>query len=194
MAFKLKKFNNLDGIEGFSKSLIENHLGLYEGYVTNINKLDEKIISLWKSGEMDSPEFSELKRRSPWEFNGMRLHELYFENMVKTGKKLKENSFFLKKLNSRYGSIEKWQTSFKATGMMRGIGWVILYYDKDSDNFYNVWINEHDVGHFVGAKPILVMDVFEHAYMLDYGTKKAQYIDAFLKIINWQIVEKRFEN
>ena len=89
-------------------------------------------------------------------------------------------------------SYQDWEKAFKAVGTMRGIGWVILYYDPEGKRFFNCWVNEHDVGHLAGAIPLLVMDVFEHAYMVDYGLKKADYIEAFFKAIDWSVVEKRF--
>ena len=90
-----------------------------------------------------------------------------------------------------FGSYDFFEKDFKAMGAMRGIGWVILYYDKQAERLFNVWINEHDTGHFSGCVPLLVMDVFEHAYMLDYGIKRADYIEAFMKAINWEAVGKR---
>jgi len=84
-----------------------------------------------------------------------------------------------------------WEKDSRAMAAMRGIGWVILYYDKQADRLFNVWINEHDVGHFSGCAPLLAIDVFEHAYLIDYGTKRADYIDAFMKVIDWKVVEKR---
>ena len=84
------------------------------------------------------------------------------------------------------------EKDFKANASMRGIGWVVLYYDPLSKKLFNVWINEHDVGHLSGCIPILVLDVFEHAYMVDYGLKKVDYIEAFFKAIDWDIIAKRF--
>ncbi len=95
-------------------------------------------------------------------------------------------------ITDNFGSLESWEKDFRAMGAMRGIGWVVLYYDKTSNKLFNVWINEHDAGHFAGCAPLLVMDVFEHAYMTDYGLKKADYISAFLKVVDWAEVEKRF--
>jgi Fe-Mn family superoxide dismutase len=91
-----------------------------------------------------------------------------------------------------FGSLENWERDFRATGALRGIGWVILYYDSAAGRLFNVWVNEHDVGHLSGAFPILVMDVFEHAFMIDYGLKRADYIEAFFKAIDWSSVAKRF--
>jgi len=185
---KAKDFNNLVGIKGFSENLLKNHFSLYQGYVNNINK----IIELLENTNKSSPEFAELNRRFGWEFNGMRLHELYFENMKKGGIKINKNGALFKKIVLDFGSFEKWEEEFKSIGAMRGVGWVVLYYDPSSDRLFNIWINEHDVGHLAGAKPLLVMDVFEHAYMIDYGIKKADYIKAFFELIDWDIVERRF--
>ena len=133
---------------------------------------------------MQLPQYAELKRRLGWEFDGMRLHELYFENLG--GKAMMDKSGKLAvKLAAEFGSMETWEKDFRATGSMRGIGWAILYQDNMSGKFFNQWINEHDGGHPAGCNPVLVMDVFEHAYMLDYGLKRAAYIDAFFKNIDW---------
>ena len=120
----------------------------------------------------------------------MRLHELYFGNMAKTFGLLNDISLS-QKLAGEWGSLELWQKDFCAMGAMRGIGWVILYHDKPAKRFFNVWINEHDMGHFAGCTPLLVMDVFEHAYMLDYGLKRADYITAFWQAIDWGVVSAR---
>jgi len=187
MPYEPKKFESLLGTPGFSDLLLKNHFTLYEGYVTNTNK----IISLEKTPP-GTPEYAELKRRFGWEFNGMRLHELYFWSMVKGGKALDGNGHLAKKIEADFGSLGNWEADFRATGMMRGIGWVILYYDLHSKKLFNIWVNEHDVGHLAGAEPLLVMDVFEHAYMTDYGLKKADYIGAFFKAIDWESVSQRY--
>lgn len=194
MAYESKNYEHLLGTKGFSDILLKNHFTLYQGYVTNTNKLVDTMMTMVKDSKANTPEFAELKRRFGWEFNGMRLHEYYFGNMKKDGSKLNEHSKLHKKIVDVFGSYETWINGFKATGTIRGIGWAILYYDKLADKLYNVWINEHDTGHFAGCVPILIMDVFEHAFMLDYGTKKADYIEAFFNAINWEEAEKRFEN
>ena len=193
MTYEAKNFDNLLGTQGFSDQLLKNHFTLYQGYVTNTNKLADLMMSMVKEGKTAAPEFAELKRRFGWEFNGMRLHELYFGNMKKSGSQLNKNSQLFKKLTEIFGSLENWEKAFKAVGTMRGIGWVILCYDKQGDKLFNIWINEHDVGHLAGTTSLLIMDVFEHAYMLDYGLKKADYIEAFFKAIDWDVVSKRFE-
>jgi len=192
MAFTAKDYSKLTGMEGFSETLLKNHFTLYQGYVTNTNKVTDALATMLKEGKTVSPEYAELKRRVGWEFDGMRLHELYFENLG--GKtRLAKTGVLGKLMETSFGSYEAWEQDFKATGSMRGIGWVVLYYDVPSCQLCNVWINEHDGGHLAGCQPILIMDVFEHAYMLDYGLKKADYIGAFFKNINWSAAEKRIK-
>lgn len=191
MAYSAKNYSHLLGLAGFSEALLNNHFTLYEGYVKNTNALAEKLKGLAEKGEFSLPEFAELKRRFGWEWNGMRMHELYFGNMSKESSVL-SNDALKEKIVATYGSVENWEKNFIATGSMRGIGWVVLAHDIESDKLYNVWVNEHDGGHLVGTKPLLVMDVFEHAFVLDYGLKRADYIASFMKAIDWKKVEERF--
>lgn len=179
-------FSHLLGTEGFSEALLTNHFALYEGYVNNTNKLIEVL----RDTEPGTPEYSELHRRFGWEWNGMRLHELYFGNMAKGGASLSEGAL-RKKLEADFGSIENWKKDFVGIGTMRGIGWVMLVLDTKQDKLFNIWVNEHDLGHLAGATPLLVMDVFEHAFMIDYGLKRADYITAFFGAVDWNEVENR---
>ena len=183
-----KDFTHLLGTEGFSDELLQDHFKLYEGYVANTNKLMEKGYDM----ESGTPEYAELKRRFGWEWDGMRMHELYFGNLSKDAQNLSEDSELHKKITEQFTSFEKWAEDFKATGAMRGIGWVVLAQDGDSGKLFNIWINEHDVGHLIGAKPLIVMDVFEHAYIRDYGLARADYISTFMKQINWDMAGERF--
>lgn len=195
MAYEAKNFDRLLGIAGLSDNLLKNHFILYQGYITNTNKLDELLMAIEREGKFGTPEFAEMNRRLGWEFNGMRLHELYFGNIVKGGKPwdMEKTARLYLLMQKEFGSYENWETDFRSMGAMRGIGWVILYYDSNANRLFNVWINEHDVGHLAGCTPLLVMDVFEHAYMLDYGLKRADYINAFFKAINWECVNERFD-
>jgi Fe-Mn family superoxide dismutase len=183
-----KNFERLLGTEGFSDVLLRNHFTLYEGYVSNTNKVSD----LLKIVEIGTPAYGELKRRFGWEWNGMRLHELYFENIVKGGSTFDKKGALAKKISEQFGSFEIWEKDFRATGSMRGIGWAMLVEDRETSRLFNVWINEHDVGHLAGAELILVMDVFEHAFMLDYGLKRADYISAFWNAIDWNVAGTRF--
>ena len=190
MAYMAKDYSKLIGMDGFSQALLNNHFTLYQGYVTNTNKVADALAQMLKDGKTAAPEYAELKRRFGWEFDGMRLHEYYFENLG--GKDTIDQSGALaKKFTEAFGGYDAWEKDFKATGAMRGIGWIVLYQDSVTGNLYNTWINEHDGGHLAGCYPVLVMDVFEHAYMVDYGLKKADYITVFFKNINWKVVESR---
>src|SRR3989338_3121406 len=192
MTYKEQDYSHLLGTAGFSDKLLQTHFKLYTGYVNNTNKLVDILGTMIKEGKMATPEFAELKRRFGWEFNGMRLHELYFGNMSKEKKVLPPNSALAKKMAESLGSVEAWMKAFTSVGSMRGIGWVVMYYDPIGDKLFNVWVNEHDVGHLAGAIPLLVMDVFEHAYITEYNTDKAAYITAFVNAIDWDVVQKRF--
>lgn len=192
MTYQAVNFENLLGTEGFSDQLLKNHFTLYNGYVANTNKVMEELAGLEKQGQAGTPQYAEMKRRFGWEFDGMRLHELYFGNMVKGGSALDEGSKLAAKIAKDFGSVENCAKVFKTVGGMRGIGWAILYFDPAGNQLVNTWINEHDAGHLAGAAPLLIMDVFEHAFMIDYGLKRPDYIEAFMKAINWAAVQKRF--
>ncbi len=189
--YTAKNYERLLGTEGMSDALLKNHFTLYEGYVKNTNAALERLEALAKEGKRGTSEYAELKRRFGWEWNGMKLHELYFGNMKKGGGAFDAQSTLGKKIAAQWGSFDEWAKGFKATGTMRGIGWVVLAHDEEADRLFNVWVNEHDVGHLAGATPLLVMDVFEHAFMLDYGLKRADYIEAFWKAVDWEVVSGR---
>jgi len=189
MAYAAKDYSSLLGMEGFSETLLKNHFTLYQGYVTNTNKLSDALASLLQEGKT-GPEYAELRRRFGWEWNGMRLHEYYFDNLGGAGKG-GPGSEFSRLVTQTWGSYENWHKEFTTIGTMRGIGWVVLYQDTATGNLFNLWINEHDVGHAAGARPVVVMDVFEHAFLTDYGLKRADYVQAFWNNVNWTTVENR---
>jgi len=178
-------------LEGISAAQIEQHLALYNGYVTNTNKLNDQIALLIREGKGNTPECAEQKRRLGFEYNGMRLHEYYFDNLG--GKEaLSKESTLGKKLAAQFGSYETWEADFKNTGLMRGIGWAILYQDPTNGSLLNCWISDHENGHPAGFTPILVMDVWEHAYTVDWKpTERGKYVEAFMKNVKWNEVEKR---
>lgn len=181
-------FSHLLGMEGFSDTLLNNHFTLYQGYVKNTNLLLEKL-----SGEQSAtPELAEMKRRFGWEFNGMRLHELYFGNLTKGKKKLDSVSVLAKKMAKDFGADP--MKNFLQTAGLRGVGWVVMYYDRKADRLFNVWIGDHNENHLTGCAPLLVMDMWEHAFMLDYGLKKPDYMAAFDKNIDWEEVERRYKS
>ena len=186
--YEAKDFSHLLGTPGFSDALLNNHFTLYQGYVVNTNKLIEEL----KTATLGTSEYSEMRRRFGWEWNGMRLHELYFGNM-KNGGALLEEGELKKVIEYLWGSVEGWAKDFKTTGAMRGIGWAILYRDPQSGNLFNVWVSDHEVGHLAGLPIILAMDVWEHAYAVDFlPTGRKEYIEAFFKNLNWDVIESHF--
>lgn len=185
--YEVMDFSHLLGMEGFSDTLLNNHFTLYQGYVKNTNTLLEKL-----AGDQSStPELAEMKRRFGWEWNGMRLHEMYFGNLTRDKKNLNANSPLSKKLTKDLGADP--MKNFTQTAGLRGVGWVVMYYDKKADQLINLWIGDHNENHLAGSAPLLVMDMWEHAFMLDYGLKKPDYIAAFIKNIDWEAVEKRYK-
>ncbi len=191
--YKAKDFSYLLGkLKGIDSSLLEMHFKLYEGYVKNTNTLLANLQEMRESNQERTLGFGALKRRFGWEYDGMYLHELYFENLSPHSK-ISPRSPIYKKIVQDFGSFESWEKDFVSTGMIRGIGWVILYQDPVEKKLYNCWINEHDLGHLAGGKPLLVMDVWEHAYITEYGLNRGGYIQAFLRNVNWDEVEMRLE-
>jgi superoxide dismutase, Fe-Mn family len=188
MKYKSNNYAHLFGMKGFSTQLLENHFTLYQGYVDHTNGLLEALSGMDKSTK--KAEYAELKRRLGWEFNGMRLHEYYFENLG--GKNPLKNSLFQKAIENEFGSFAAWETDFKATGALRGIGWAILYRDA-TGALINAWIDQHDCGHLIGCSPLLVLDVFEHAFLPDYGLERGEYIDAFMNNVDWEIISERHD-
>lgn len=190
--YQAKDYSSLFGMEGFSDDLLKMHFQLYQGYVKNTNLLMNSLKEMGRSGKEMSYDFGALKRRFGWEFDGMRLHELYFDNLGEQSLLDKESPLY-REIVKNFGSYEQWKKDFIATGMMRGIGWSILYRDSQTGFLFNTWINEHDLGHLATGSPLLVMDVFEHAYMPQYGLDRASYITAFFNNIRWSLVNQRYQ-
>lgn len=190
--YKAVEYPRLKGIPGLSDALLAMHLTLYQGYVKNANLLSEKLAALLSSGGERSPEYAEMKRRFGWEYDGMRLHELYFENLG-GGEPLDPQGALARRIAADYGSVDAWRRDFIATGLTRGIGWAALVDDPKGGRLVTIWINEHDTGHLAGGRVILIMDVFEHAYLTDFKLDRAKYIDAFLGAADWKAAQKRIE-
>ena len=183
----------LSSLQGISDETLQIHFGLYEGYVKNTNLLSERIAAMRAEGKGSGtdPAFAELVRRFGWEFDGMRLHEYYFDNLTSSPSALKSGR--LHDAISRYfGDLETWKLDFAATGNMRGIGWAITYRDPKSERLVNVWVGDHNINNLAGCEPIVVMDLWEHAWLRDYKpADKAKYVDAFIANIDWSTCESR---
>jgi len=193
--YKAQQFN-LSGLKGISDQTLEMHFKLYEGYVKETNNLQERIAEFLKDGKVDQEEmplYSELKRRLGFEFNGMVLHEYYFGNLKKNGDTDPAgNSAFYKAAESSFGSYEIWKADFVGVGKMRGVGWAICFEQPDTGRLSNHWISLHQNGEVAGYNPVLVMDVWEHAFLLDYKpAERPKYIEAFFSNMDWNAVEGR---
>jgi Fe-Mn family superoxide dismutase len=189
---------NLSGLNGISDKTLEMHFKLYEGYVKETNNLTEKISAFLKDGKVDQeemPAYSELTRRLGFEYNGMVLHEYYFGNMKAGGAGDPDrNSAFYKAAEATFGSYDVWKADFVSVGKMRGVGWAICYEDPTNGQVSNHWITLHEVGNVAGFNPVLVMDVWEHAFLLDYKpAERPKYIEAFFSNIDWRAVEERMK-
>lgn len=190
MAYEAKKFT-LPSLEGISDESVKQHISLYEGYVKNFNAISSALPEYAKDAEKNALAISELMRRKSFEFDGMRLHEYYFEQFEGGPKPLDEGSTLGKALKEEYHGY--FIEYVKAIGNMRGPGWAMLYWDAQGRQFQAGFVGEQHQGHFVTLPIILALDVWEHAFLLDYGaTGKGKYLDAFFKNLNWDVVEKRF--
>jgi Fe-Mn family superoxide dismutase len=185
-------FPELDGI---SKKTMDEHIGLYQGYVKNFNAISAAIAELTKDHDKNVHAISELIRRRSFEFDGMRLHEHYFAQLEGGTKTFDEGSAFAAAITKEYRSLEIFTTKVMTTvASLRGPGWAILYFDPEAKELLTGFSGEQHQGHFVTLPIILALDVWEHAFILDYGAQgKGKYVDAFFKNLNWSVVEKRFE-
>lgn len=181
---------NLPELRGLSARQVEAHLKLYAGYVKNVNAMQARIAELKTDSETNAIALAEITRRFGFEWNGMRLHELYFEALGGDGS---VNGALRDALAAQWGSFEAWHAEFTAIGLMRGIGWVLLTFDEITGAFHNVWVSDHELGHLAGLPVLLAMDVWEHAFLLDYvPAERGKYIAAFFGNLRWSVVDGRF--
>jgi superoxide dismutase, Fe-Mn family len=195
--YKEQSFDHLHKLEGISDAQIAEHLQLYAGYVKRTNTLNSELAELRRQGEASgtNPHFTELNRNLGFEYNGMILHEYYFENLRRGGEpEPPGGSGLAQALSQAYGSVAQWAKDFQAIGEMPGVGWAILFQDPVTERLSNHWITLHQEGIPAGFKPLLVMDVWEHAFMRDYKvTERKKYVEAFFRNIDWAMVERRLQ-
>ena len=192
MDYTTKTFN-IPALDGISAKSIEEHLGLYQGYVKNFNAISKLLPEYAADSEKHQHALSELIRRRSFEFDGMRLHELYFAQFEGGAKAIDPNSALAQQLTKEYSNAAHLEPYMKAIGNMRGPGWALLYWDPEAKQFLAGFAGEQHQGHFATLSIVLALDVWEHAYLLDHGAAgKAKYIDAFFKNLNWSVIENRF--
>ncbi len=192
--YTAKQFN-LPTLTGISEEQVKVHLGLYEGYVKHVNLIGEKLGAV-RAGtlELDPYIVAELRRRFAFEFDGMRMHEYYFDQFENGTHPLDAESTLAKIASEKYSSVDGFIAHIKEVAGSRGIGWVVVYYDTIGKTLHTTFVGDHEVGQLSGLPIILALDLWEHAYMVDYrpATKK-DYVEAFFKNVNWGVIEKRFE-
>ena len=191
MTYEAKTFD-IPTLEGISQQTIDEHMKLYQGYVKHVNLIHEKIEELKQDSEKNAYALAEVQRRLGFEFGGMKNHEAYFEQFEGGAKEVDPQSEFYKSCEYLYGSWDAFLEQFKATALTRGVGWAMLYFDKDAKRLVMTWVDEQHIGQFTNVHIVLGLDMWEHSYMLDYPpSEKKKYIDAFFKNLNWEVVANR---
>ncbi len=196
---KSRNFENLIGaLEGFSEKQISQHLELYKGYVKKLNEIRSKIekIPYDRRRELTNfsfGEYSELKRREAVPYNGVYLHEMYFENLGRSARESRGSGDLRKAIEEAFGSESNWELDLFACGNTATNGWVLLTYDPKDRMLHHNQVWEHSDKVMIGQLPVLALDTWEHAFMIDYGTDKVSYMETFLKNLDWKTVNERFE-
>lgn len=174
------------GLVGLDEEPLVQHDGLYKGYVTNVNKAQAALAQMLADGKADSYEFAETRRRLGFEFSGMRLHELYFSQLKPEGSA--PNEKLKAAVAGTWGAWETWVADITRTAMMRGIGWAVLYKDPVSGGLQNFFLTDHENAQPAGLNPVFVLDVWEHAYVRQFGAAgRKGYVEAFLKNVDWGV-------
>ncbi len=178
-------------LDGISTETIDEHLGLYQGYVKHVNLITEKIAAFRHDLELNTYPIAEIQRRLGFEFGGMRNHEYYFAQLEGGAMTLPDGTL-KDKINSQWGNFEDWHTRFTEIALTRGVGWAMLYHDPHTDQLVQSWVDEQHLGQLADLDIILALDMWEHSYMLDYPpSKKKEYVAAFFRNLNWEVVNNR---
>jgi len=200
MSFEAKSFD-LSGVKGISQSALDLHLGLYRGYVKEVNALLE-VLQPQESSSTPStpPDAQKLKReaavrRFPFEYNGVVLHELFFEQLSGAkGDRLERHASLAQAFGEPFGGLDAWRKDFGQLATTRGIGWVMTVREQTGGAVYNTWVDEHQWGTTAGTEVIFLLDLWEHAYLLDFApTERAKYMDAVFANVDWGVVAKRLD-
>ena len=178
-------------LDGISRETIDEHIGLYNGYVKHANLIREKIDAYSSDPDNNAYAIGEMQRRLGFEFGGMRNHEYYFSQFIDGAKPLPEGK--LKDLiTAQWGSFDAWLDRFSTVAMTRGVGWAMLYIDRQTDQLVQTWVDEQHLGQLADLDIVLALDMWEHSYMRDYpASRKKEYVDAFFRNLNWEVVAGR---
>jgi len=191
MKYEAKTFE-IGELDGISKQTIEEHMGLYNGYVKNVNLIHDKIVELKEDSEKNAYALAEVQRRLGFEFGGMKNHEAYFAQFEGGAKGLNADTELYKSIVHLWDSYDAFMTHVKVTAMTRGVGWVMLYLDRGAERLVLTWVDEQHIGQLPNTEIILALDMWEHSYMRDYvPSQKKEYVEAFFKNLNWEVVANR---
>ena len=173
---------------------VQNHIELYEGYVENFNKTSIQLDSADRSNvNSNNSPYRAYKIDETFNMNGAYLHELYFANIGDSQSRITMDSLSYMRLNRDFGSFDDWQRDFIACGMASRCGWVVTYLNMFTQSYMNCAIDLHSENVPVGMYPVVVMDVWQHAYYRDYLKDVNSYMSAMMKQLRWPVIEKRFE-
>lgn len=193
MKYEVQEFSIPADLSGLSSKQIEVHLGLYKGYVTHVNLIAEKLGAMRNGATKNDPYVgAELRRRFAFEFDGMRMHEHYFEQLEGGGALMDSNGKLAQAVSAKYGDVNDFFDHIREVAGSRGIGWIVVYYDPKKDTVHTVFAGDHELGHLSGLPILYVIDMWEHAFMVDYlPSEKAKYLESYLKNTNWKVAEDR---
>lgn len=190
MTYVAKEFAFPTTLNGFSDNQLEGHLTYYRNHIEKLNQVRTSVSAMIKRGQVETPNYGNLQNHLASGADQVRLHELYFANLGGDGK-LPTPTTLSALLAEHFGSYEEWRKDFRTTATMPGMGWAVLYRDNGSGNLHNLWLDEQQGLGDIDGVPLLVMDAWEHAYRDDFGFNRYEYVDAFLRNINWQVVAGR---
>lgn len=187
--YEAKQFESIGGMEGFSERMMQEHYKLYEGYIKKANEIQEKLKTVdGSTANATQSDLRSLKLGMSFAVDAIKGHELYFSHLG--GKSVTPLDGISKLIEKSFGNYETWLNDMKQTGIAAR-GWVWSAYDWDSGELMNVLGDGHDAFPIWNATPLVALDVYEHAYFIDYGVNRKDYIETFFKNINWDVVEKR---
>jgi Fe-Mn family superoxide dismutase len=190
MHYTPKTFN-IPELDGISRATIDEHIGLYNGYVKHANLIREKIAAYSSDPDNNAYAIGEMQRRYGFEFGGMRNHEYYFTQFEDGAKALPEGRL-MDMMVAQWGSVQAWQERFMKIAMTRGVGWAMLYIDKQTNQLVETWVDEQHLGQLADLDIVLALDMWEHSYMLDVPpSRKKEYVEAFFRNLNWEVVAAR---
>lgn len=183
--YEAKTFN-IPSMEGISERTITEHLGLYAGYVKHVNHIREEMQNV-----EDVYAKAEMQRRLGFEFGGMRNHEYYFSQFEGGFAGIPEGDF-KSIIYTQFGSEDAFIEKVRGIAMTRGVGWSMVYIDRQTNQLVCTWVDEQHLGQLADLDIVLALDMWEHSYMLDYApSEKKQYVDAFFQNLNWGVVADR---